>query len=170
MRNFNLQANLCGWTGRFKPYLIIKPESRFSPNEGHLKHTKRKILSLQPDQVQRIARISTNYIYCTVQVAKCRSGLKVIKLFSCSTQLSAKFQLLIKNTMQTNKEVACFKSLRCSIYHADKSRAQLSWAWKKFYNLGAGYCMYAQTDLPICCQQIAKIFLDMAQEKLLRLS
>ena len=29
----------------------------------------------------------------------------VIKLFSCSTQLSTKFQLLIKSKIQTNKEV-----------------------------------------------------------------
>ena len=47
------------------------------------------------------------------------SGPKVIKLFSCSTQLSMKFQLLIKTKIQTNEEVSCFKSLRCCIYHAD---------------------------------------------------
>ena len=37
----------------------------------------------------------------------------VIKLFSCSTQLSTKFQLLIKTNILTNKEVSCFQSLRC---------------------------------------------------------
>ena len=42
------------------------------------------------------------------------------KLFSCSTQLSMKFQLLIKNKIPTNKEVSCFKSLRCCINHANK--------------------------------------------------
>ena len=47
-------------------------------------------------------------------------GPEVIKLFSCSTQLNTKFQLLIKNTKPTNKEVSCFKSLRCSISHANK--------------------------------------------------
>ena len=51
-----------------------------------------------------------------------RSGPEVIKLFSCSTQLSTKFQLLIKTKIPTNKEVSCFKSLRCCIYHANKSR------------------------------------------------
>ena len=32
-------------------------------------------------------------------------GLEVIKLFSCSTQLSTKFQLLIKTEILTNEEV-----------------------------------------------------------------
>ena len=36
---------------------------------------------------------------------------QVIKLFSCSTQLSTKFQLLIKTKIPTNEEVSCFKSL-----------------------------------------------------------
>ena len=45
---------------------------------------------------------------------------KVIKLFSCSTQPSPKFQLLIKTKIPTNEEVACLKSLRCCIYHANK--------------------------------------------------
>ena len=35
----------------------------------------------------------------------------VIKYFSCSNQLSTKFQLLIETKMPTNKEVSCFKSL-----------------------------------------------------------
>ena len=35
-------------------------------------------------------------------------GPKVIKLFSCSTQLSTKFQLLIGTKIPTNKEVSCF--------------------------------------------------------------
>ena len=41
---------------------------------------------------------------------------KVIKLFSCSTQLSTKFQLLIKSKISTSKEVSCFKSIICCIY------------------------------------------------------
>ena len=47
-------------------------------------------------------------------------GPEIIKLFSCSTQLSTKFQLLIKTKIPINKEVSCFKSLRCCIYHANK--------------------------------------------------
>ena len=36
------------------------------------------------------------------------------------TQLSTKFQLLIKTKIPTNEEVSCFKSLRCCTYHANK--------------------------------------------------
>ena len=35
-----------------------------------------------------------------------------------STQLSMKFQLLIKTKIPSNKEVSCFESFRCCIYHA----------------------------------------------------
>ena len=35
------------------------------------------------------------------------------KTFSCSTQLSTKSQLLVKTKIPANKEVSCFKSLRC---------------------------------------------------------
>ena len=48
------------------------------------------------------------------------SGPEVIKLFSYSTQLSTKFNLLIKTRLPTNEEVFCFKTLRCCIYHANK--------------------------------------------------
>ena len=54
------------------------------------------------------------------QARRGQPGPEVIKLFSCSTQLSTKFQLLIKTKILTNKEVSCFKSLICCIYHADK--------------------------------------------------
>ena len=59
--------------------------------------------------------------YCSV--ISCRFIIprpEVIKLFSCSTQLSTKFQLLIKNKIPKGEEVSCFKSLRCGIYHANK--------------------------------------------------
>ena len=49
-----------------------------------------------------------------------RPGLEVIKLFSCSTQLSTKFPLLIKTKIPTNEEVSCFKSLICCTFHANK--------------------------------------------------
>ena len=51
---------------------------------------------------------------------KRKTGLEVITLFSCSNQLSTKFQLLIKTKILTDEEVSCFKSLRCCIYHAYK--------------------------------------------------
>ena len=46
-----------------------------------------------------------------IRTPESHPGLKVI---------SMKFQLLIKSKMPTNKEVSCFKSLRCCIYHANK--------------------------------------------------
>ena len=47
-------------------------------------------------------------------------GPEVIKLFSCLTQLSTKFQLLIKTKIPKNEEVSCYMSLRCCNYHANK--------------------------------------------------
>ena len=53
------------------------------------------------------------------------------KLFSCSTQLSTKFQLLIKTKIPTNEEVSCFKFLRCCVYHANKCKnANDCWHFK----------------------------------------
>ena len=46
----------------------------------------------------------------------------VIKLFSCSTQLSTKFQLLIKAKLSSTEEVPCSKSLRCCIYSANNCK------------------------------------------------
>ena len=48
------------------------------------------------------------------------SGSGVIKLFSCLTQLSPKFQRLINTRIPNSKEVSCLKSLRRGIYHANK--------------------------------------------------
>ena len=65
----------------------------------------------------------TSYIFLVITLILgkiVRPGQEVIKLFSCSIQLSTKFQLLIKTKILTNQEVSCFKSLRCCIYHANK--------------------------------------------------
>ena len=42
------------------------------------------------------------------------------KLFSCSTQLSMEFRLLIKTKMLIIKEDSCYKSLSCCFHHANK--------------------------------------------------
>ena len=61
------------------------------------------------------------------------SGPEVMKHFLCSTQLSTKFQLLIKTKISTNKEVSCFKSLRCCIYHPNKGlNANICWHFNIF--------------------------------------
>ena len=54
------------------------------------------------------------------QPALSEAGSEVIKLFSCSIQLSMKFQLLIKTKILTNQEVYCFESLKCCILYANK--------------------------------------------------
>ena len=81
------------------------------------------------------------------------SGLEVIKRFSCWTQLSTKFILLINVKMPTIVGILTFISrintaserlkarnfFICwyfSFYEQLKFCAQLTWAWKKFYNLG----------------------------------
>ena len=55
--------------------------------------------------------------------------------------MSTKFQLLIKTNvvfiMLINVKMRTIVGI-FNIYEQDKFRAQLSWAWKKFYNFGAG--------------------------------
>ena len=62
------------------------------------------------------------------QAAALEAWHEVIKHFSCSTQLSMEFQLLIKTKISTNEEVSCLTSLRWYIYHANKcSNANNCW-------------------------------------------
>ena len=51
-----------------------------------------------------------------------KTGPEDIELFSYSSQLRIKFQLLIKTEYRHMKKLIayCFKSLRCCIYHAYK--------------------------------------------------
>ena len=82
-----------------------------------------------------------------------KTGHEVIKLYSYSTQLSTKFILLINVNMPTTVGILTFISMinttserlkarsfficrYFSFYEQLKFCAQLSWAWKKFYNLG----------------------------------
>ena len=53
------------------------------------------------------------YLCEIICILACSLGPAVIKKYSCSTQLSMKFQLLIKTKIPTNKEDSCFKSPRC---------------------------------------------------------
>ena len=47
-------------------------------------------------------------------------GLEAIKLFSCSTQLNTKFELLINMKIPKVNEILRFKSSKSIIYPADK--------------------------------------------------
>ena len=69
-----------------------------------------------------LAFFSAKYWYSLIASLRMdESSPEVTKFFSYSTQLSTKFQLLIKTKIPTNKKVSCFKSLRCCIYNAYKS-------------------------------------------------
>ena len=70
-------------------------------------------------------------------IFKCTPGPEVIKLFSCSTKLSAKFQLLINTKILTNEkvlhvvfimliDVTMPKCWHFNIYEQDIFHAQLS--------------------------------------------
>ena len=54
------------------------------------------------------------------------TSFEVMKLFSCSTQLITKLQLLMKPKIPTNVEGSCW---HFNIYEQDKFRAQLNGAW-----------------------------------------
>ena len=43
-----------------------------------------------------------------------------VYIFSCLTQLTTRFHMLIKIKTLRCKESSCFKFLRCCIYHANK--------------------------------------------------
>ena len=64
------------------------------------------------------------YVWLTedgIIYALCELCLKVQGPFpSCSTELSMKFQLLIKGKMVKNKDFSCFKTPICCIYPANK--------------------------------------------------
>ena len=90
----------------------------------------------------------------------------LFKLFSCSTQLSIQFILLINVKMSTIVCILTFISMinttserlkarnffvcqNFSFYEQMKCHAKLSWAWKKFYNLGVwprGYKTWVQSQ------------------------
>ena len=61
----------------------------------------------------------------TTIVLNSRNGVKpgpeAIKLFSCSTQLSIEFEMLITTKMLKSKDFYCFQTLISCIYHANKS-------------------------------------------------
>ena len=109
------------------------------------------------------------------------TGPEIIKLLSCSTQPSMKFFLLINVKMPTIVGILTFMSGKNSIlglsepekcwiswyFHTCEQLnfyAQLSWAWKKFYNLGPRYAFIGSNSfiiilfcLPCKCDQLFKV-------------
>ena len=88
-------------------------------------------------------------------VKNLQPGSDVIKLFMCSAYLSMKLQLHIKTEIPTNKEVSCFKSLRCCIYHANKyENANDCWHFN----------IYEQDKFPAQLRSMKKYFLTLGPE------
>ena len=78
------------------------------------KSITKKNIDLKRDLQQKIKSV---WAVMLEKVPLSTSGPEVIKL----TQLSSKFQLLIKTKIPKSEEVFfCLKSLRCGIYHANK--------------------------------------------------
>ena len=46
-----------------------------------------------------------------------KPGPRLLNFFSCSTQMSMKFQQLIKTKILKNKDFSCFQTLKWCIYH-----------------------------------------------------
>ena len=110
-------------------------------------------------------------IFITIQFV----GPEVIKLFSCSTQLSMKIFPLINVKMPTIVGILTFMSGKNSIvglsehkkchiswyfypYEDLKFHAQLSWAWKKsFITSGLGFISFFYNDVLQLAQQNAEI-------------
>ena len=55
-----------------------------------------------------------------LEMVKYCPGSEIMKLFSCSTQLSIKFQLLIKAKMMKHTDFSCYQPLNWCIYPANK--------------------------------------------------
>ena len=67
-----------------------------------------------------LSNINLNILDSTQIMPDKTSRPEAIKLFSYSTQLSTKLQLLLKNKIQKSEGVSCFKCLRCGINPAYK--------------------------------------------------
>ena len=79
-----------------------------------------------------------------------------------------------KIKMLKNIDFSCLRGLWCCIYPAnnwhfnnyeqDKFHAQLSWVWKKFYNLGAdlGHCLivffFSRNEMPVMPKDIMILY------------
>ena len=96
-------------------------------------------------------------------------GPEVIKLFSCSTQLSMTFVGLINHKLLTivnsfllniaeHENFSANKYENANYYLiAEKNfHAQLSWPWKKFYNLGVWAHMSAGMYVDVAAHNIEK--------------
>ena len=139
-----MASNSCAHRYQCKKYFFIP-----------ISYSQHSFQAMETTLVNRICSILLTYnSYATLLQVLDKPGPEVIKLFSCSTQLSMKFFLLINVKMPTIVGILTFMSGKNSIlgssepnisqiswsiytYEHLKFHAQLSWVWKKLYNLGA---------------------------------
>ena len=72
-----------------------------------------------PSRASLISMVRWNYCV-EVQVSKSNSGSEVIKLFSCSTQVSMKFYLLLNLKLLTNANSFLLNNANHEIFSAKK--------------------------------------------------
>ena len=116
---------------------------------------------------------STSFLTNISKISK--PGPEVIKLFLCSIQLSMNFFLLINVKMPTIVGILTFMSGKNSIlglsepkknwiswyfytYEHLKFHAQVSWPWKKFYDLGARTVWTVKLDAIIAFKVVVLCF------------
>ena len=87
-------------------------KSAIKGNERKLNLSNKKKAKRQKKKNVQTLAILVGKVMNNIPISHNYLAPEVIKLLSCSTQLSPKFQLLLKTAIPTNKEVSCFKSLR----------------------------------------------------------
>ena len=124
------------------------------PDELYMKFVHNRSTDIRDKLLLWICELTTDHCQYLNPSWAFSSGPEVMKLFSCSTLLSTKFILLINVKMPTIVGILRFISMinttperlkarnfficrYFSFYEQLKFHAQLSWAWKKFYNLEA---------------------------------
>ena len=119
LNGVNPEVSLSLWKTYIRPRLLYGLES--------IKLSKSDLLELekyQRDFLRRTQHLSERVAMCSVYFL---SGPEVIKLFSCSTQLSMKFFLLINVKMPTIVGILTFMSGKNSILVlSEHKRSQLS--------------------------------------------
>ena len=92
-----------------------KKKHRTDTNWTAQPHTVDGDLKIQESRsMLRKQMLSNLAAYCRI------SRSRGYKTFFMLNSMSVKSRLLIKTKIPANKEVSCFKSLRCCIYHANK--------------------------------------------------
>ena len=136
-------------TGLIWVQIVWKDYRQLTPAGKELNQSDMHWQSVHLETMKYVSSEKNGMLFCYSN-----TGPEVIKLFPCLTQLSTKFILLINVKMPTIVGILTFISMiktaserlkarkificwYFSCYVQFKFHALLSWAWKKFNNLGA---------------------------------